>query len=282
MTPTPNPELVREQWSDPRTIAAWRKWEPLHRLVTRSATLAIIEAAHVEPGMSVLDLASGSGEPALAVAEAVGPSGHVTATDLVPEMLGLAEETARENGLTNIAFQQADVEALPFPDETFDAATCRFGVMYFPDVGRALREIRRVLKPGGRAAFAAQGPFEQNPFFTTTIGVIKRHVDLPPDPGASDPFRFSTLGTLSAALQEAGFEQVHEELRPIPWRFPGTVQQVWEYVRERSAPFRRLFESLAPERRDAAISEVLRAIEPYYDGHEVRFPFVIVLASAVR
>lgn len=276
-------DVVRQEWSDARTIAAWRKWERQHRIASGPATRAIREAAQVRPGMQVLDLASGSGEPALSLAEAVGPGGHVTATDLVPEMLALAEEGARERALRNIAFRQADAEALPFPDRSFDAVTCRFGIMYWPNVARGLREVRRLLRPGGRATFIAPGPFEQNPYFTTTIGVFRKYVQVPPpEPGAPDPFRFSTAGTLSAALREAAFHEVHEESRTIPWQFPGTAAQVWEYIRDRGAPFRRLFESLAPERRERVGREVLAAIRQYDDGQQVSFPFVIVLASAVN
>jgi len=276
-------EVVRQEWGDARTIAAWRKWDLQHQITTRHATLAIVEAAQVKPGIEVLDLASGSGEPALTLAEAVRPSGQVAATDLVPEMLRIAEENAKQRGLTNIAFRQADAEALPFPDERFDVVTCRFGVMYFPNLAQALREIRRVLKPGGRVAFAALGPFEQNPYCTSTIGVFRKYVQLPPpEPGAPDPFKFAQAGTLSAALHQASFHHVQEESRTIPWQFPGTVEQAWEYIRDRGAPFRRLFESLAPERREEVVREVLQEIRQYSDGQQVSFPFVIVLASGLR
>ena len=112
---------LREEWTEEATVSAWRKWHAKMAAFTRGVTEAILEAAQLRPGMRVLDLASGVGDPSLSIAEAVGPSGHVTATDLGPGMIGLAEELARKRGLSNIDFRVADVEALPFPDESFDS-----------------------------------------------------------------------------------------------------------------------------------------------------------------
>ena len=114
-------EQVRQDWT--RNAPSWRKGKAQHEEQTRAATEAITKAAQIKLGMQVLDLASGTGEPALTLAEAVGPDGHVTATDLVPEMLAVAEESARQRGLTNITFRQVDAEALPFPDRSFDVVT---------------------------------------------------------------------------------------------------------------------------------------------------------------
>src|SRR5882762_2432904 len=157
-------EHLHQEWTGDRTVAAWRKWHAQIATFTHGATEAIIEAAHLRPGMRVLDLASGVGDPALSIAREVAPSGRVTATDLGPGMISLAEELARKKGLTNIEFREASAESLPFPNESYDVLTCRFGIMFFPDLPKALRECLRVLKPGGRAVFVAWGKKEQ-PFF---------------------------------------------------------------------------------------------------------------------
>jgi SAM-dependent methyltransferase len=274
-------EQTRRDWSG--GAAAWRKWNSQYIVQTRAATAAIIQAAGVTAGMQVLDLASGTGEPALSLAEAVGPQGHVTATDLALEMLLITEEYARQRGLTNLTCKPADAEALPFPDQSFDVVTCRFGVMFFPSPGQALREVRRVLKRGGRATFVAWGAFDQNPYFTTTVGVFMRHVQLPPPPPSTPtPFTFAKGGTLSAALQEAGFTQVQEDTCSIPWGFPGPAAQCWEYISEVTAPaFRRFFDAIAPDQHAQVISEVLHAIGHYDDGEHVNFPAVIVIGTGV-
>jgi ubiquinone/menaquinone biosynthesis C-methylase UbiE len=232
--------------------------------------------------MHVLDLASGAGDPALTLAEVVGPSGHVMATDLVPDRLAVAEECARERGLANITFQQADAEALPFPDQAFDAVTCRLGVMLFPNVGQALGEIRRVLKPGGRAAFVAWGPTAQRPNARLPQDILRKYVQMPPsEPGAPNTDRFAQAGTLSAALRESGFGQVQEESPTIPYPWPGSPEQFWERQQE-TGVHRRLVERLAPEQREQVFHEVIEAIRQYWDGQQVNFTAVIVVASGVR
>ncbi len=274
----PSKESVREEWS--AVAGARRKWDAVHMVVSRPATLAIVEAARVKPGMNVLDLASGPGEPSLALAEAVGPEGRVTATDLVPELLAIAEEKARERGLRNMIFRQADAESLPFPDRSFDAVTCRFGVMYFPDVQRALREVRRVLKTGGQATLADHGPMEQSSFFMTTFGIFLKYARPPhPEPAALLPFKFAKAGTLAAALGGAGFRAVHEECRTLPWPFPGPPGQAWDFIRETAAPFRPLFESFVPREREEIVKDALGEMGRLYDGQRVNFTTVIVLAS---
>lgn len=275
-------EQVRLDWT--AGAEAWRKWRPQFVAQSSSATDLIVQAAQLTRGMQVLDVAGGTGEPALSLAAAVGPEGHVIATDLVPEMLAVAESSARERGVTNLSFRQADAEALPFPARRFDVVTCRFGLMFCLNAGQALREIRRVLKPGGRAAFIAWGPFDGNPYFTSTVGVFMEHVSLPPPPpGAPTPFTFAQPGTLTMAMQAAGFMQVEEDARTIPWVFPGSVPECWEFIREMTAPaFRRLFEALTPDQHAKVIKEVLDAIRHYDDGRQVNFPADIVIAPGVR
>ena len=274
-------EAVRQDWT--HRTPAWRRQNPQFAVQSRAATETIVQAARLKPGMKVLDLASGAGDPALTLADMVGPDGHVTATDLVPEMLATAEEYARRRGLTNMSFQQADAEALPFPDQVFDVVTCRLGVMFFPNVQQALRGIRRVLKPGGRAAFVALGPLEQNPQNRIPQEILRKYVQMPPpEPGAPNPRKFAQAGTLSAALREAGLQPVQEEYRTIPWPWPGSVEQLWENEQELRPAIRRLVERLAPEQREQVDAEVIESFRQYYDGQQVNFTAVIVVASGVR
>src|SRR6266571_3463527 len=123
-------------------------------------------------------LASGTGEPAISLASRVGAQGHVTALDLSPGLLEIAAQRARARGLTNFTTQPADAHSLPFPDNSFDLATSRFGVMFFGDPRLALQELRRVLRPGARACFLAWGPFDQ-PYWQSMMGIVHRHVGGP-------------------------------------------------------------------------------------------------------
>jgi ubiquinone/menaquinone biosynthesis C-methylase UbiE len=274
-------EDVRQQWME--GAAGWRKWAPQWEVQSRAATEAIVRAAQVTPGMQILDLASGTGEPALTLARAVRPGGHVTATDLVPEMVATAQEQAQQRQITNLTCQQADAEALPFPAQTFDRVTCRLGIMFFPNVGQALREIHRVLKPGGRAAFVALGPLEQHLWQWSIVRVFQQYISLPPpEAGAPHLYRFAQPGTLARALQEAGFRQVQEASQAIPWPWPGPPEEFWTYRRELGPFIRQSLERLPLASQASVIQEVLASIGEYYDGQQVNFTAVIVIASGVR
>jgi ubiquinone/menaquinone biosynthesis C-methylase UbiE len=150
-------------WKSTALNEAWRRWTPKQTVLLQQATQAIVRASGIARGMQVLDLASGPGNPALQLAEAVGPDGSVTATDVSADMVESVEENARRAGLTNMRFRQVDAHAIPFEARSFDVVTCRFGIMYFSNVEQALREVRRVCKPGGRVAFVSWG-HEAQPF----------------------------------------------------------------------------------------------------------------------
>jgi len=198
-------------------------------------------------------------------------------------MLTIVQENARHSGLTNLTFQEADAHALPFPEHMFDRVTCRFGVMYFADVGQALREIRRVLKPGGLVGLTAWGPLEQNPSLLGALApFLRRGTVPPPPPGAPHPFKFAGQGSLAQELEHAGFQQSEEQLRTINWAWPGPPEELWEHFREVAVPFHPIIDSLTPDQRQQAISEVVETYRRYYDGQRVNTPAVIVLASGMR
>lgn len=275
-------ERLRHEWTDERTVAAWRKWQSHIAHFTRGATEAILEAAQVRPGAHVLDLASGVGDPALSLAVAVGSTGHVIATDLGPGMISLAEEKAHTKGLANIEFKIANAESLPFPNESFDVVTCRFGVMLFPDPLGALKECRRVLKRGGRVALVAWGKSEQ-PFFTTTAGILLKYVQVPPpDPDAPHLFMYGESGRLRRTLEAAGFADVREEVRTVPGLWTSSLEKYWEQFTEVAAPFRPLIEKLTPETRARAVEEILAALRKYWDGKELNMPLEIVIGTGTR
>src|SRR5438270_6342282 len=122
------------------TLLAWResaKYWAKHRVTIQQMfaplTRALIEDAAIAQGHSVLDVAGGPGEPSLTIAETVGPTGSVTCTDAVAEMVEAAEREADRRGITNVSFRQCMADALPFGDDSFDVVISRLGVMFFPD-----------------------------------------------------------------------------------------------------------------------------------------------------
>src|SRR6202521_2573206 len=166
------------QWGASYRLIASEKWKAKSAAMGRDVTDALVDYASPKPGMKVLDLASGTGEPAIGLASRVGSEGHVTALGLSAELLLIAKDRARQRGLGNSSTCQADAQSLPFPDQSFDLVTCRFGVMFFADCDKALREVRRVLRPGGRACFVGWGPLDQ-PYWSNTMGIVVKHVGGP-------------------------------------------------------------------------------------------------------
>lgn len=274
---------VRTEWIDDATAAAWRKWHDKSVTLWRELTDAMTTAARLTPGQRVLDLASGTGDPALTLAEQVGPSGHVVITDLSAQMLEIARDNAARAGVCNVTFDVVDAHALPYPDASFDCVTCRLGVMYFWNCGHALQEIRRVLKPGGVAVFVAWGPVEQNEYMRAAMGPFKKRQPPPsPPPGSPQPYRFGTPGSLSAELKAAHFSSVTEETRTVRMNWPGTPAELWTRLYEVSAPMRPYFNSFTPEVREQAIQEAIAGLSPYFDGSQVATRAAIVIATAVK
>lgn len=268
-------------WNSFGRANASQKWRRQSAAMGSDMTTAIVEAAQAGPGMRVLDLACGTGEPAISLAALVG-SGEVVGVDLSPEPLKIAAERAAQRGLTNATFQQADAHHLSLPDNTFDRITSRLGVMFFSDLPRAVREMQRVLKPGGKAVLLVWGPMDQ-PYFATTIGTVLRLLPgaVVPEPGRR-MFALGSTGVLSQTLKQAGFSSVEEHLVTVPWTWPGTPEEVWEYFQEVTVPFAPLLQSIPAERRAEIDAEVLRSITRYYDGTSVKFTATVNIAVAVK
>ena len=266
-------------WSSSYRLVAAEKWKAKSAALGNAVTEALVEYSRPLADMLVLDLASGTGEPAISLAQRVGPRGSVTAVDQSSELLAIAAERARNKKLSNFTTRQADAHHLPFAGQRFDLATCRFGVMFFSDAQGALTELRRVLKPGGRACFAAWGPMEQ-PYWQTTMKIVHRQVGGPMlQPGGADLFRYSSAGSLSEALSAAGFHEVEESTQNLPWTWPGDAEEVFEYACAVAAPFRPMLERVPAEEWPAIRAEAKAAIERYRVGDEIRFGADVVLAS---
>jgi SAM-dependent methyltransferase len=269
-------------WGSSYRLIASEKWKAKSAAMGKAVTEALVEYAQPKPGMRVLDLASGTGEPAISLAMRVGAQGHVTALDLSVDLLEIARGRAQERGLENFFVRQGDAQALPFPENSFDLATCRFGVMFFRDAGLALRDLHRVLRPGSRACFLAWGQFDQ-PYFRSTMGVVHGHVGGPLlQPGGADPFRFAAPGSLSEVLRGAGFREVEEETKTLPWTWPGTPEEVWEQARAVSVPFRAMLDRVPTGMWPLIHDEVRVAIGKYVEGENIAFGASVVMASGTK
>src|SRR4051812_22566965 len=279
MTSNPDSE---PSWGSQFRLVASEKWKAKSAAMGQPVTDALVEYAHAAAGMRVLDLASGTGEPAISLAGRVGPQGHVTALDLSADLLEIAAKRARNRGFTNFATQQADAHALPFLENSFDLATSRFGVMFFRDPELAFRELLRVLRPGAQAYFLAWGSFDQ-PYWQSTMGVLHRHVGGPLlAPDSPNPFRYSEPGSLSKIMRSAGFRDVKEENRTLPWVWPGPAEELWEYARSVSVPFRPMLERVPAALWPQIHADVHAAVNHYSDGQNIAFGASVVFASGAK
>ncbi|MBZ5492168.1 MAG: methyltransferase domain-containing protein [Acidobacteriia bacterium] len=269
-------------WNSFGRANASQKWRRQSAAMGNDMTRAIVAAAQVQPGMRVLDIACGTGEPSISLASDLAGGGEVVGIDISPAPLKIAAERATQRSLSNVTFQQADAHHLPFADNTFDRITSRLGVMFFSDLPHALGEMRRVLQPAGKAILLVWGPMEQ-PYFQTTIGTVLRML-----PGVVVPesgrkmFALGNKGVLSQALRQSGFSQAKEEMITVPWTWMGTPEEVWEYFQDVAVPFASLIQSIPADRRPEIDAAVLKAISQYYDGTSIKFTATVNIAVAVK
>lgn len=269
--------LLRE-WSE--SAKAWHEHSATIRMMFAPVTTALIETARISAGQSVLDVAGGPGEPSLTIAEVVGPTGAVTYTDAVAEMVAAAEEEGKRRGLSNISFQQSVAESLPFADDSFDATVSRLGVMLFSDPAAALREMLRVTKPQGSLCFVVWGSNERNPFTSSITKVISRYVDTPPeDADAPGAFRFAEPGKLARLLTQAGATDVQERELNFHIAAPVSIEQFWEMRSTMSGTLRDKLATLPPEKAQQVALEVQEAVREFFPNNKMNFPAHMLIVS---
>jgi ubiquinone/menaquinone biosynthesis C-methylase UbiE len=203
-------EQIREQqkasWN--KFSGGWKKWDDITMDFLKPMGDEIIRLLKPKNGDQVLDVASGTGEPGLTIASML-KDGKVIITDLAEYMLEIARENAAKKGIKNIETRVCDVSELPFADNTFDAISCRFGFMFFPDMLLAAKEMARVLKPGGRIATSVWNIPEKNFWVTAIMETINRNMQLPPPPpGSPGMFRCAKDGLMTDLFSKAGFKNI--------------------------------------------------------------------------
>ncbi|OWW00232.1 methyltransferase domain-containing protein [Rhizobium sp. R693] len=232
-----NFDEIRDQQRDTwdRFSTGWQKWDELVLGWLAPFGDAMLRLSNLREDMHVLDVAAGTGEPGLTAAALV-PLGDVTVTDLSERMLAVAAENAARRGLTNFKTKVCDAGALPFLNAGFDSVLCRFGFMFFPDIALAAREFARVAKPGARVCAAVWSGPDKNPWATTIMSTIARHVEIPAPPaGSPGLFRCAPSGLMRTAFEEAGLTDIsEEEVSSIMTH--QSPERYWDFMTDIAAP----------------------------------------------
>jgi SAM-dependent methyltransferase len=254
----------RATWAE--SAAGWSKWRRVFETYAQPLNERLVELAGVRAGSRVLDVCSGTGEPSLTAAHRAGPEGRVLATDLSPEMLAVARERARAQGLANVEVREMDAESLVVEPASFDAALCRWGLMLILDPSAACRGVLRALEPGARFAAAVWGEPERVPFLAIPHQIAVREAGLPPPPpGSPGPLTMGKPGRLEGVLSGAGFEDLRTETVQVVFEFASPSEYA-AFVRDLSAMMRRALETSTDEVRERVWRGLEKAVERHLDA----------------
>jgi SAM-dependent methyltransferase len=246
-------------------------------------TEALIKDGQIGRGYSILDVATGPGEPALSVVELVGPEGSVTGIDSAMEMIAAARRAADRNQLSNARFEVASADRLAFPADTFDAVVSRFGVMFFSSPIEGVLEMLRVLKPQRKIAFAVWHLAERNPFHYILARVVERYVPAEPvPPDSPDAFRFATPGKLLSILREAGATESSERLLQFRIETSLSADDFWTLRSEMSDRLRTKMAMLSSQQVAAVRSQVVEDLLPFTTVRGISFPAEVLIVSGTK
>jgi enediyne biosynthesis protein CalE5 len=276
-------EQQTKEWGE--AAAGWRKHHDRVTKVSAPVTRSMLELAGVTSGRRVLDIACGSGIPAIPAAQAVGPTGFVLATDQAPEMVEVARDFAREEGVTNVEFRLVDGEELNVEPGSFDAVTCRWGIMFMPEPVAFLRRAHEALKPDGRIAVAVWGPPQNNPFLSLPIMTARKYYTGPPLPDPTAPggvFSFADKGRLQSVFEQSGFRDVRIEEMNEPMAVFDSGVEYWEFCTDIMSPLRRILDQMPADIVEKIGREVIEAASEGSPDGKVALNGNPILASATK
>jgi thioredoxin type arsenate reductase len=280
VTSSDKPVEALDGWRE--TAQYWTKYSATIATMFTPLTEAMIERAGIHEGQTVLDVAGGAGEPSLTIADRVGINGSVMCTDAVEEMVEAARNEANRRGLKNMQFRQCTADSLPFPDNSFDVVVSRLGVMFFLDSVGAMREMLRVVKPGGSLTFAVWYKSDVNPFCYLVSGVMDQHVKAVPDPDAPNAFRFAELGKLAGVMKQAGVTDVRDEIVSFDIEAPLSALEFWTMRSQTSDTLREKLATLPAAEQTQIAAEVQEAVKDFFPANQMKFPAQMLIATGKK
>jgi len=265
----------KEAWN--KFSPGWKKWDEMTMDFLKPMGDEIIRMLNPKSEDVVLDVASGTGEPGLTIASML-KGGKVIITDLAEDMLKVASENAAKRGIKNIETRACDVSELPFDDNTFDAISCRFGFMFFPDMELAVKEMVRVLNPGGRIAAAVWNIPQKNFWVTAIMGTISRKMELPaPPPGAPGMFRCTEAGMMSDLFSQAGLKNI-SEIEVTGKLNCKTTEVYWNLMNDVAAPVVAALSNAGEPMKEKIKREVYDTVNQRYpDGNVIMDSSAIII-----
>lgn len=231
-----------EQWE--RSAAGWQTQRARFQGLAAPVTAWMLDALDLQPGQDVIELAAGPGDTGFVAAARIRPDGRLLCSDASEAMLDVARARARELGVDNVAFRVLNAESLDISAAQLDAAICRWGYMLLADPSAALRETRRVLRPGGRVALAAWDLPDRNPWASRATSVaIEQGLTPGRDPDGPGMFAWAAPGRIPAALEEVGFVEVEVDAVEMTFAY-ASFDDWWTVTCDQSAPFAALVAAL--------------------------------------
>ncbi len=270
--------VTEQQWQ--AAAKSWHDWGPVLRAWLGPATETMLDMCRVDRGARVLDVAAGAGDQTLLAAQRVGPTGYVLATDISPQILEFALQSARKAGLLQVETRVMDGENLDVADGSFDAVISRVGLIYFPDQARALRGMRRALRPGGRVGAIVYSTPEANPFFSIPASIIRARAQLaPPAPGQPGPFSLGKVEVLEDRLRSAGFEDVEVRRIEAPLRMASAAECL-RFEKESFGALHGMMAALSEAERRSIWEEIRARLSAFETADGFVGPCELLVATA--
>lgn len=226
-------DTQKEAWN--KSSPGWKKWDNMMMDFLKPVGEEMINMLNIKDDAIVMDVATGTGEPELTIASMLR-NGKVLGTDLAQEMLAIAIKNAVKRDIKNFETICCDVSDLPFEDDSFDVITCRHGFMFFPDMELSLKEMMRVLRPGGRIAASAWSLSKNNFWICASMEIMIDMLQLtPPAPGAPGLFRCAEPNFMADLFKRAGVKNINET--EVSGILPcETFETYWTFITEVASP----------------------------------------------
>ena len=280
-TKHPDPDERGGTWGSREAAAEWLRGAAARAEAFGPATERMLDLANIRVGSRVLDVGAGAGDQTLAAARRVGPTGFVLATDISTSMLEIAATLAREAGLSNVGAQAMDAQDLELEADSFDAVISRNALMLIPDVHKALTEIRRVLRSGGRSAAIVFSRPDKCPYLSIPHAIVRsigRLTSTPVDQFGE--FRLSGAGVMGQAYRNAGFRDVTIHEFPTRRRFP-SLAEAMQYAKG-PLPLRELMARLSEAERERAWAKIEEALRQFVGPNGYDSPCELLIGVGTK